>query len=154
MLRRPQRRSTQVAVKGTVYLFASAFAGYYALMGYLLGQMSERGILEIGVYGLAMVVHTSAIDDGLKQKYLGLYDHWVRWVLAAATLGGWLVAILTEVSYTTLALWQSLFAGVLLITAIKDELPSSKQMHFRSFLIGSLGFALLILVLEALGSIG
>lgn len=150
LLLRPHRRSTQTAVKGAVYLFASAFSVYYALMGYLLGEMSDRGTLEIGFFALAMVLHTSALDDGLRQKYLGLYDSWVRWVLAGATVGGWLVAVITGVSYTTLALWQSLFGGVLLVTAIKEELPSAKQMHFTSFLLGSVAFALLLFVTGAL----
>lgn len=150
LLLRPRRRTNQAAVRITVYVFASAFSVYYALMGYLLGEMGDRTLLEVGLYGLAMIVHTSAIDDGLSQKFLGLYDRWVRWTLAAATIGGWLLAVVTEISYTTLALWQSFFAGILLITAIKDELPSSRQMHFRSFLYGSLGFAVLVLLIEAL----
>jgi len=45
----------------------------------------------------------------------------------------------------------SFFSGILLITAIRDELPGSGHVHFRSFLRGSVGFAVLLLVSEALG---
>ena len=65
-----------------------------------------------------------------------------------ATLAGVALAITTQIDYTTLALLNSLFAGVLIISTIKEELPSSRHGRFGPFLAGVIGFELLLLLTE------
>ena len=43
-----------------------------------------------------------------------------RWLLAAALLSGWLLAQPTEIPYARVALWNSLFAGMLIYFVIKN----------------------------------
>ena len=65
-------------------------------------------------------------------------------------LAGWALAQLTEVPYSSLALWNSLFAGMLIFFVIKSEIPSPRDGHFIPLLLGAVGYSALALVIESL----
>jgi len=75
-------------------------------------------------------------------------------VFALATLSGTVLAITTEIPYGTLAILTSLFAGMLIISAIKEKLPGSSKGRFWPFAIGVTGYSVLLLLIEFLGPRG
>ena len=63
---------------------------------------------------------------------------------------GWALAQITEVPYWRLALWNSLFAGMLIFFVFRHEIPSPLEGRFVPLLLGAVGYSLLALVLELL----
>jgi hypothetical protein len=57
---------------------------------------------------------------------------------------GWLLAQLTEVPDVRVALWNSLFAGVLIYFVIKNEVPSPSKGLFMPLLFGALMYSVLV----------
>ena len=142
----PQRRALRPAVATVVYIHAAFFSGYYLLIGYLLAK--SRSYMSLSLFTVAMVLHFLATDSGVRHKYPGLYERFVRWIFVASTFGGWVFAMATEVRYTTLAIWNSLFAGALIINTIKEKVPSAHGGRFWPFLVGVGGYSLLLLFVE------
>jgi len=151
VLVQPDRRSWPPAVRVLVYAHASVLSGYYFLVGYLMwGDRGAGyvGYVLLGMFALAMVLHCAAIDHSLRKKYGGIYDPFLRWTFVAATTGGWVVASTTEISYTALALLNSLFAGALVAFTFKEKIPGSESLRVWPFVAGAGGYALLLLIIE------
>jgi len=106
--------------------------------------------VSLFLFTAAMILHFATVDRGMRHKYGGLYDRFIRWMFVAASLGGWLIAITTEIPYTILALLTSLFVGALIVMTIKEKTPGSDRVHFAPFLAGVTGYVLLLLTIEAL----
>ena len=120
-----------------------------------MSELRDRGYLgyvSLGLFATAMLLHYLTIDYGLRQKYGGLYDPFIRWAFVAASVGGWTIATITQIPYTALALLNSLFAGSLIVFTLQEKTPGSSRIHFRWFLIGVVGYSLLLIVIEILTS--
>lgn len=134
--------------KVLTYVYASGMSGYFLLVAYLITELHDRGYVSVVLFTLAMLVHFVAIDHVLREKYGGLYDGLLRWVFAAATLAGWFIGAATQIDGTTLALWNSLFAGALIGIAIREELPDPNEGSFVWFLSGTIAYTSLLLLIE------
>jgi hypothetical protein len=138
-----RRRGWPAVARLLVVIQAAGFSGYFFLVGYLVGELPgwSPGLLGLSV---AMLVHFLAIDHGLRHKYGGLYDRVLRWVFMLTTMAGALLATTTEIRLTTLALLNSLFAGMLIIATIQEKVPSSRHALFGPFFAGAIGFGVLL----------
>jgi hypothetical protein len=143
VLLRPEKRGWRALARLLVVVQATGFSGYFFLVGYLVGELPGWNPALLGL-SVAMVVHFLAIDHGLRRKYGGLYDRVLRWVFMSATMAGALLATTTEIRITTLALLNSLFAGMLIIATMKEKVPSSRHALFWPFFAGAVGFAVLL----------
>jgi len=137
---RPEKRGWRAVAK---LLQAAGFSGYFFLVGYLAGELPGWSLALLGL-SVAMLVHFLAIDHGLRHKYGDLYDRVLRWVFTAATMAGALLATTTEIRFTTLALLNSLFAGILIIATMQEKVPSSRHALFWPFFAGAVGFGVLL----------
>jgi hypothetical protein len=133
-----------------LYTQAMAFACYAMLVGYLVAEFPSRDYPALGLFSLAMALHIFAMSLALSHELGEAYVRFERWLLAAAMLAGWALAQLTEVPYASLALWNSLFAGMLVFFVIKSEIPSPRDGHFIPLLLGAVGYSALALVIESL----
>ena len=130
-------------VRLLVVIQAAGFSGYFFLVGYLVGELSGWSPALLGL-SVAMLVHFVAIDHALRHKYGGLYDRVLRWVFMLTTMAGTLVAKITEIRFTTLALLNSLFAGMLIIATMQEKVPSSSHALFWPFFGGVISFGVLL----------
>lgn len=144
----PPSRSRGPLWRPLLYGQAVAFASYTMLVGYLIARLPDYPML--GLFSLAMALHLLAMSIGLSDELAEAYDHFERWLLAAAILAGWALAQFTEVLPWRLALWNSLFAGMLMFFVIRNEVPSPKEGHFVPLLLGAVGYSALVLAIEAL----
>jgi hypothetical protein len=152
----PDRRVFRPAVRLLVCAHAGSLTGYYLLVSYLMSELRERGYVgyvSLGLFAAAMLLHYATIDHGLRKKYGGLYEQFMRWVFVAASLGGWALAAIIEIPYTALAMLNSLFAGALIVFTLKEKTPGSDRVHFRAFLAGVTGYSVLLIVVELLASV-
>lgn len=113
----------------------------------ILGSFAVVCVLAL--LAIILGLHFVGLDHRLKHRYADTYDRTIKWWLAAAVISGWIIAMLTKVSDTTLALWTAFVAGAIIISVIREELPSDTHSRFTPFLAGATGTSLLILVLEA-----
>ena len=99
----PDSRASRPAVKLLVCAHAGSLLGYYFLVSYLMSELRDRGYVgyvSLGLFAAAMILHYLGIDHGLRQKFGGLYDRYLRWVFVVASTGGWILATVTEIPYT------------------------------------------------------
>ena len=133
-----------------LYAQTLLFSSYAMLVGYLIVETAGDDLSSLGLYALAIALHFLAMGLGLKHQIGDAYDRLERWLLAAALLCGWLLAQLSELPYARVALWNSLFAGMLIYFVIKNEVPRPSVGKFQPLLFGAVGYAILVLAAQAL----
>ena len=149
----PERRAWRPAVRLLVHAHAGSLMGYYILISYLMSEQVDGsliGYISLLLFGTAMILHYATVDFGLRRKYGGLYDRYIRWVFVVASITGWVLATATQIPYTTMALLNSLFAGALLVFTLKEKMPGITGIKFIPFLAATLIFSFVIITIELL----
>jgi hypothetical protein len=143
-------RSSAPAWSPLLYAQTFLFSAYAMLVGYLIVETSVNDYRTVALYGLAMALHFLAMGLGLKHQIGDAYNRVERWLLAAGLLAGWLLALVTEVPYVRVALWNSLFAGMIIYFVIKNEVPGPATGRFKPLLLGAVAYTALVQVTKAL----
>ena len=146
----PTRKPWKSTVTALVMAHASGMSGYFLLMGYLVAKTPSDQRAAVVLFTFAMAIHLLSIDHGLRKKYGGLFDRVLCWVFASATALGGLIAAVTEVPYATFMLFNSFFAGMLIIATIKEKVPEAADAKVVPFLAGIFGYSVLLLLAEQL----
>ncbi len=120
----------------------SAFALYYALIGYLLWH--QPGPRDLAVFALAMGLHFLGADVGLREHHRDFYAGAGHWILACAVIVGWGAGALTTVPPGALAGMLSLVAGGVILVALREELPPERDGRWLPFAAGAVGAALVL----------
>jgi len=123
---------------GVFWIHMSSFFVYNAIIGYLLVQEEFTTFFGLGV-------HFVTNDWSLRRDHKQIYDQYGRILLTAAILLGWLLGVLTEVNELVLSILQAFIAGGIILNVLKEELPQEQESSIGSFLIGSFGYAFLLL---------
>ena len=115
-----------------------AFAGYNALVGYLLAHASTQrsGYVPHVLLAAVMAIHLFAMNHQLRASHRAAFDRWLRWLVAAAVASGWLAGLLVPVSEEALAAWAAVLAGGILINVFNEELPRERDGQVALFLLG------------------
>jgi hypothetical protein len=142
-----RQRGEDAVESGLYWIHIGAFAVYNALIGYLLLHRDETGGWSLATFSVAMALHFVTADFGLRQHHKGRYDHSGRWILSAAVLLGWLLAVVTSVHEIVLALLFAFLAGGVVLNVLKEELPDERESRFWPFLAGAGAYAALLLAL-------
>lgn len=125
-----------------------SFFLYNALIGYLLVQEEFSGVLELGLYFFAMLVHFITVDHNLRSDHKEVYDKYGRWLLSLAILIGWFIGSVTELSEVVLSLLIAFLAGGIILNVIKEELPEKKESSLGAFTFGAVGYSVLLLIIS------
>jgi len=124
------------------------YGAYSLLIGYVIVNRLHLGLFSTTLITVGMGTLFLVSDHGLRKKWPGAYDGWIRWVLTIALLAGWAVGVSLDVSSNIVALWYAFLAGVMLITTIGEKLSVEESGSFWSFLAGVAAFTALLLILE------
>ncbi len=111
--RRSKRReeNEDSTSEGVFWLHIASFAVYNFLIGYLLLRQLTTGLQDLLLFFVAMALHFVVNDHGLREHHKEAYLYAGRWVLAVATVLGWVVAFLTEIPKITVAVLTAFLAG-------------------------------------------
>ncbi len=128
-------------------IHVAVFALYNALIGYLLVHGGQENTAELALYVFALSLHFISSDQALRDYHPDEYDHEGRWLLAGSVLAGYAAGLLGSVPPLIEALLFGTVAGALILTVLREELPSEKESHFLSFLAGALLYAALLVMI-------
>ena len=116
------------------------------MIGYLVIERAERGVLPLVAYTFAMAVHFLIVDHALDEEHGRAYRLLGRWLLAASVLVGWLVGVVAPLSEVAVARLFAVLAGGVVITSLRAELPDDREGRFWPFCFGAVIFAAVLLV--------
>lgn len=134
--------------EGVFWLHIGSSALLIAVIAYLLNNRDDLTLAGTATYFVAMSLHFSTADFGSRAHHPESYDRWGRWVLVAATAGGWLLGLLTDLPQAAIAALFAFVAGGIILTVLKEELPEEREGRFWPFLIGAALYAALVLAEE------
>jgi hypothetical protein len=144
---RSERPDDEPSHAGVFWLHIGAFAGYNALIGYILADRDPTQELELIWYTVAMALHFMVNDVALQHDHQKLFAKRGRWILACSTLVGWAFGTAIELSELGVSTVTAFIAGAIILNVLKEELPTERNSRFGAFLLGSLGYSLLLLLM-------
>jgi hypothetical protein len=128
------------------WLHLTGFAAYSLLIGYLLVERAERGVLSLALYALAMAVHFVVVNHALAEEHGEVYRRHGHWVLALTVLAGWGLGNVVEIGEIAFARLFAVLAGGVVITSLQAELPDEREGRFWPFCMAALVFALVLIL--------
>jgi len=148
LVTRESRRGAVAAgrVDLSYWVQLGSYVAYSALIGYLLVDRVERGVLAVVAYTFAMAVHFLIVDHSLSEEHGSSYGSRGRWFLAAGVIAGWCVAVYAPLPEAVVARLFALLAGGVVITSLRAELPDDRVGRFWPFCLGSLVFAAFLML--------
>jgi len=135
----PERRAFRIHVGG--------FAIYVWLVSYLLVRGFEHSHEELVLYTIALGVHFLTVDNTFREEYAELYERIGRFVLAAAAIAGWAMALALDLGSTATALLTAFITGAVIVNSAIAELPPARHGRFVPFMSGGLIYGALLVVL-------
>lgn len=127
------------------WLHIGASALLVLLIAYLLNHREDPTPAGLALYFAAMMLHFVTADFGTRADHPEIYDARGRWVLAGATLGGWLLGILVELPELVIGCLFAFVGGGIVLLVLKEELPEDRKSFFLPFLAGAGLYAALVL---------
>jgi hypothetical protein len=127
-----------------------SFAIYNLLIGYLLVHREKAGLPALLVFFVAMATHFVTNDVGLRRHHQTRYHRLGRWLVAGAVLAGWGLGVTVALPELGIAVLFAFLAGGVILNVLKEELPRERQSRFLPFLLGALGYGVLMVAISVL----
>jgi hypothetical protein len=144
--RRPQKPSKEGNADAVFWLHIGGYALYSWMITYLLVDRAAKGWRFLALYGLAMVLHLTALASGLMREHGRAYNRFGWWVLAASVLVGWLASVTVRMPEIAIDRLFAFVAGGVVMTSMNEELPREREGRFLWFLLGSSVYAILLML--------
>lgn len=125
-------------------LYLVGFSLYVALVGYLMIETAERGLLSLVLYWVAMALHFLAVNHSFEESGEDYYKERGRWLLASAVLIGGFVGMFTQLNIRLVATLLGLLSGGVIVNSVLMELPRGREGKFVPFFSGAAAFAVLL----------
>jgi hypothetical protein len=132
--------------RASFQLHLGGYALYSWLIGYLLMSRALRGGLSLGLYAAAMALHFAVVGNALVREHGRAYQRRGRWLLAASVLAGWLTSATVPVAEGVISRLFAFVAGGVVMTSMNEELPREREGRFWWFVLGTIGYALVLLL--------
>ena len=131
--------------RGVFWLHIAASALLMIVIAYLLNHREDASMGGLILYFAAMMLHFVTADFGTRADHPELYDNKGRWVLAAATMFGWVLGLALDLPEMAIGCLFAFVAGGIVLLVLKEELPEERKSFFWPFLAGALLYAALVL---------
>ena len=143
-----RRDNGQTGRENLIYkLRLGGFLAYGGLVSYLMVRDSERGLLSLLTYLLAMGLHFVVVNHSFSEEYGDKYDRAGRWVLAFAVLAGGFIGKFVLLPEHTILTLLGFVAGAVIENNTMMELAKGKGGQFWAFFAGAAGYSLLLVLI-------
>ena len=109
--------------------------------GALVGTGEATALLTFTV---AMALHFLVTDYGLREDFRGGWMRTGRWLLSGAVVLGWLFGVFVQLPEIAVLGAIALLGGGVILNVLKEELPEERQSRFSALVLGSAGYAALL----------
>ncbi len=140
-----ERRQVDAAQAHVFWLHMGSFGLYNVLIGYLLLHRPAHGMTQLLLFWFAMLLHFFVNDYGLRQDYSERYHRVGRWLLAAAVVLGYAIALYASISEVAMVALTAFLGGGVVLNVLKEELPEERRSSFVPFAIGVAAYTVLLL---------
>ena len=130
------------------WIHVGSFTGYNFLIGYLIEEQARLGPQPLALYTVALGLHYLVNDRAMVRKHDARYRKIGRYLLAAATLGGWLAGSLVLIGEAAVSLAMAFLAGGIVLNTVKEELPKERESNVFAFIAGATAYGALLLSLD------
>ena len=134
-------------VSGVFWVHIGLFFVYNTIIGYLLLNQHFEQVSSLIFYFLALAVHFIANDWSLRRHHEEVYDQYGRLLLSFASLFGWILALFVEIGEFGVSVLFAFVSGGMILNIMKEELPEEQKSSISSFVIGSIVFTVLLLLI-------
>lgn len=133
------------------WLHVGSFAIYNAILGYLLRESENHGLVACLLLFFALALHFFVNDVGLRKHHKHVYDRAGRWLLAGAIVFGWVLGEAIHVNEAAIAAIWAFVAGGIVLNVLKEELPEEQDSNFGVFAVGAAFYAMVLLAVSTQG---
>ena len=114
---------------------------YVALVGYLMVETAERGLMSLIAYWLAMALHFVSVNRSFEEGGEEYYEKRGRWLLVVGILIGGFVGMNVRLDIRIVATLLGLLSGAVIVNSVMLELFTKREGKFLPFLVGAAVFA-------------
>ncbi|MEM6255113.1 MAG: hypothetical protein AAF821_19535 [Cyanobacteria bacterium P01_D01_bin.156] len=132
---------------GVFWIHIISFGIYNGILGYLLRESENHGLVACLILFFALALHFLVNDVGLRGHHRHMYDRIGRWLLAGAIVLGWVLGEQFHLDGAAIAAIWALVAGGIILNVLKEELPEEQESHFGMFCTGAGLYALILLAI-------
>lgn len=118
------------------WVHISSYSIYNFIIGHLLINKTEEGLIPLLLFFVAMALHFIVDDYGLLHHHKEKYLHTGRWLISLAILSGGLAAIFFDVSDQVIYGGMAFISGGIIMNVLKEELPENRKSRYWAFLLG------------------
>ncbi len=140
---RTEGRALPTVLSGGAFLF------YSFMTGSMLEGLPRPGYFPYILAGGAMCLHFLGICHQLRERNTAGFDRYVRWMLAAFTLMGWIAGTLGMLSEGAVAVIVAFLGGGILVNVLREEWPEQTPGRTAPFLVGVGLFAVLAVIMRS-----
>ena len=129
------------------WVHVASYSLYNGIVGYLLVERAHESTTTLVLFGIAMALHMLVNDHGLRADHGRLYRRWGRWIVAAAVVGGWALATVTDITSAGLGLLLAFLAGGVVMNVFAEELPEGRRSRWVPMAGAAAAYTALLLLL-------
>ena len=129
------------------WVHTGGFAVYAWLLTYMM-VWTGKGRLALCVFAVAMGMHIFTIACNLSSHHRDVYNGRGAFLLALASVAGWLCGLSLEMPKPLVVDLVALVAGGVIFNASIAELPKEREGRFGWFLTGATVYTALLLALS------
>ena len=113
--------------------------------GEAAGALAEAGDpMALFTFAIAMALHFLVTDYGLREDFRGGWMRTGRWLLSGAVILGWVFGVFVQLPEIVVLGAIALLGGGVILNVLKEELPEERQSRFSALVLGSVGYAALL----------
>lgn len=140
-------RSRHGELESAFRLQLGGFSIYVLLMGYLLSHHLEQNPPPFFLFASAIALHFVAVARMLQYQFGERYRTFGRYLLAVASLLGWLAGMLFTLPHYLLAIMVAIVSGGIVMNSTFMELTEDHPSRIFPFILGGLLYGLVLLPL-------
>ena len=129
------------------WVHIGGFALYAWMLTYIM-VWKVHETLPLCVYGVAMGMHIFPVACNLRNHYQQIYDRRGAYLLALASLAGWLTGLALDIPQPILVNLVAIVVGGVIVNTAIAELPKEREGRYGFFLAGALIYTALLLILS------